>query len=94
MIALRISRLRLRPDIEADNKHRVINLNRKLRYRVAKVLKVTPEHELVTIVYDALIRGVKEFRTTDEMLLNMSIVIENEFGMKVINAAKGETCKV
>ena len=86
---LKIGRLKLKHDVEIDNRNKTINLGRKLRFHVARVLKVSPEHKLVTIVYDALTKGVKEFKTTDKVLLNMSVKIENELRMKVINAAKG-----
>jgi hypothetical protein len=90
MISLKVGRLKLKHDVEQDNKSMVQNLNRKFRYRVAKTLGISPEHALVTTLYDALTRGVKEFKTTDRVLLNKSREIESEYRMKVINAAKSE----
>jgi len=91
---LKINHLRLKNDIERDNRHDIINLRRKKKYRIASVLKIWPEHKVVAIIYEALMHNVKLLITDDVMILNKDSIIEKEFGLKVQNAAKSQVSSI
>jgi len=88
MIKLKIGRIKLRTDIEEQNKNAIKRRCLDTKNKISIVLKFNPDHEIVKTIFEAIQHNVAELKTDNIVILNLSSVIKKEFNIRVTNAIK------
>lgn len=88
MIRLKIGRIKLRPDIEEQNKNAIKRRYLDTKNKISIVLKLNPEHEIVKTIFEAVQHNVIELKTDNVIILNLSSLIKKEFNIRITNAIK------